>query len=125
MVAYSVGVIISFTGLNSLFPQAVRPKMRSKIRSEMIDLFLIILFFIGTFSKMKDISSDECNCYISRLSALSRKSYALMTKMPFSVYHGAGVSLMMIFLKVSLIWSRELDSCCILTSSGIAKADWM
>lgn len=49
MVAYSVGVITSFTGSNSLFPQAVRPKMRSKIRSEMIDLFFIILFMFILF----------------------------------------------------------------------------
>ena len=61
----------------------------------------------------------------SKLSAFSRKSYTLMTRIPSSVYQGAGLSLTtMIFLKVSSMRSRELDSCCILASSGMANADW-
>ena len=63
------------------------------------------------------------NVYHSKLFSFKRKSYTLITKIPSSVYHGAGVSLTtIIFLKESLMRSRELVSCRILSRLGISNA---
>lgn len=62
----------------------------------------------------------------SRLSGLSRKSKRLMMRIPFSLCHGAMLSLTMItFLKLSDILISEADSWAILSLSGMDRADWI